>query len=315
MKLFRQILALVLVAAVFVVFDLGFYTLLTRRCVPNYSGANTSIRFEDYLPFDPDSKIPHVDSSLHLTENLPVLDGATALLPVYSGLAAAVYPPDSCPVEGGNFAPESAVQYRNTVGAYQAVVDGTSDLIFCAQPSKEQLAYAEERGVELVLTPIGQDAFVFLVNSENPVESLTCEQVRGIYTGTYRNWKELGGPDRPILPLQRAPGSGSQTGMEAFMGDTPFARSHYRLDGAAIGYSYRWYVTGIVGNEKVKMLALDGVYPDTESIRSGAYPVAGPFYAVCRAGNPNENIPRILEWLLSDEGQRLIEESGYVPIR
>ena len=71
--LFRQILALVLVAAVFVVFDLGFYTLLTRRCVPNYSGANTSIRFEDYLPFDPDSRIARVESSLHLTENLPVL--------------------------------------------------------------------------------------------------------------------------------------------------------------------------------------------------------------------------------------------------
>ena len=315
MKLFRQILALVLVAAVFVVFDLGFYTLLTRRCVPNYSGANTSIRFEDYLPFDPDSKIPRVEASLHLTDDLPVLDGATALLPVYSGLAAAVYPPDSCPVADGNFAPESAVQYRNTVGAYKAVVDGEADLIFCAQPSKEQLAYAEEQGVELVLTPIGQDAFVFLVNAENPVDSLTSEQIRGIYSGTNRNWKEVGGPDRPILPLQRAPGSGSQTGMEAFMGDTPFGKSHLRFDGAAIGYSYRYYVEGIVGNEQVKMLALDGVYPDTESIRSGAYPVAGPFYAIYRAGNPNENIPRILEWLLSDEGQKLIEESGYVPIR
>ena len=120
MKLFRQILALVLVAAVFVVFDLGFYYLLTRRCVPNYNGANTSIQFEDYLPFDPGSKIAHVDSSLHLTDDLPVLDGATALLPVYSGLAAAVYPSDSCPLEGSNFAPDSAVQYRNTVGAYQA---------------------------------------------------------------------------------------------------------------------------------------------------------------------------------------------------
>ena len=315
MKLVRQILALVLVAAAFVVFDLGFYHLLTRRCVPNYDGPNTSIQFEDYLPFDPDSRIARVESSLHLTENLPVLDGATALLPVYSGLASAVYPADSCPLADGNFAPDSAVQYRNTVGAYKAVVDGEADLIFCAQPSKEQLAYAEEQGVELVLTPIGQDAFVFLVNADNPVDSLSSEQVRGISAGTYRNWKDLGGPDRSILPLQRAPGSGSQTGMEAFMGGTPFGKSHFRFDGAAIGYSYRFYVEGIVGNEKVKMLALDGVYPDTESIRTGAYPVTGPFYAVYRAGNPNENIPLLIDWLLSDEGQRLIEESGYVPIQ
>ena len=314
MKLFRQILALVLVAAVFVVFDLGFYTLLTRRCVSNFNSANRSIVVEDYIPFDPAAKIYHTKAEVRLSGDLPVLDGAAALLPVYSAVAEALYPEEACRFDGGDYAPDSAMQYRNTVEAYKAVVDGSADLIFCAKPSKDQLAYAEEKGVELVLTPIGREAFVFLVNSENPVDSLTCEQVRGIYAGTYRNWKELGGADRPILPLQRAPGSGSQTGMESFMGDTPFGTSHYRLSGATIGYSYRYYVEGIVGNEKVKMLALDGIYPDAESIRSGAYPVAGPFYAVYRAGDPNENIPRILEWLLSEEGQNLIEESGYVSI-
>ncbi len=59
------------------------------------------------------------------------------------------------------------------------------------------------------------------------------------------------------------------------------------------------------------MLAVDGVYPDRENISSGSYPVTMDFYAVYRADNSNENVPKVIEWILSDEGQRLIEESGY----
>ena len=71
---------------------------------------------------------------------------------------------------------------------------------------------------------------------------------------------------------------------------------------------------GIVENDAVKMLSLNGVYPSAENIRNRSYPVVAQFYAIYRADNENENIPVLIEWLLSEEGQTLIEATGYVRI-
>lgn len=86
------------------------------------------------------------------------------------------------------------------------------------------------------------------------------------------------------------------------------------ISGASIGYSSRCYLDGMVGTEGVKMLSLNGVYPDSENICNSSYPLIYPFYAVYRADNQNKNIPKLIEWILSDEGQFIIEESGYVSI-
>jgi phosphate transport system substrate-binding protein len=69
-----------------------------------------------------------------------------------------------------------------------------------------------------------------------------------------------------------------------------------------------------VGNQAVKMLALNGVYPSAENIQNGTYPIIARFYAIYRADNDNENIPILIDWLLSDEGQKIIEQCGYVPV-
>ena len=73
-------------------------------------------------------------------------------------------------------------------------------------------------------------------------------------------------------------------------------------------------MSGIVANDSVKMLSLNGVYPSAENIRNSSYPVVAQFYAIYRADNTNENIPVLIDWILSDEGQTLIEKSGYVRI-
>ena len=67
-------------------------------------------------------------------------------------------------------------------------------------------------------------------------------------------------------------------------------------------------------DEGVKMLALNGVYPSAENIQNGTYPVIAEFYAIYRKDNTNENIPVLIEWILSEEGQKIIEDSGYVRI-
>lgn len=326
-KLTKQLALLAAIVAVFAGFNFSMYMLLTSRLSNNFSSTSQSkmIDVSRYLPHEAGSDLPRIDATLELTGDLPVLDGAAALVPVYAAIVDNVYPEGSVTYEGGafsddnyygeNFAPDSKMQYKNTVRGYKAIVDGDTDILFCAAPSAEQKEYAAQQGVELVYVPVGLEAFVFFVNENNPVDGLATDQIRGIYAGLYTNWAQLGGADRVINPVSRLAGSGSQSAMDAFMGKTPTApKSPLAFMGGSIGFSFRYYMDGIVGNQAVKMLALNGVYPSAENISNGSYPIIAQFYAIYRADNDNENIPILIDWLLSPEGQQIIEESGYVPI-
>ena len=328
MTLRRQLTVLLSVVLVFALFNGTMYLLLTGRLSNNFSGA-TQAQMVDvgrYLPHEPGSDLARVPATLELADDLPVLDGAAALVPVYASVIDCLYPAGSVTYTGGtfssdnyygeNFASDSKMQYKNTVRGYKAIVDGETDLLFCAAPSAEQKAYAEEQGVELIYVPIGLEAFVFFVNSQNPVESLTCSQIRDIYGGAITNWNQVGGANRIINPVTRLEGSGSQSAMVAFMAGRPIAsKSPLAITGASIGFSFRFYLEDMVQNSGVKMLALEGVEPTAENIRAGRYPVTVPFYAIYRADNSNPNVPLLIDWLLSAEGQYLIEESGYVSIQ
>lgn len=312
----KQKLFLIGIALAFLLFDMGIYFTFTVRYKnsPGETSQRESIAPEKYLPFDENSLIARIDTGFSVSGELPVLDGAAALLPVYTAVANAIYPEDCCIFDGKEFAPESAVQYRNTLRAYTAVVDGTADIIFVAAPSEAQLQYADEKGAELVFQPIGREAFVFIVNDKNPVDSLTIQQIRDVYSGKITSWSDLGGGNYPINALQRLEGSGSQSALVKFMGDVPLKENTSNVFGKSLGFSFRYFVTGLSGKQGIKMLAVDGVYPDRENISSGSYPVTMDFYAVYRADNSNENVHKVIEWILSEEGQRLIEESGYSSI-
>lgn len=327
MKYIKQLSVILCVILIFALFNGAVYSVVTVRLSNNFSGATQAkmIDVKSFLPFNSSSELPDIKTDFSLSGELPVLDGAAALVPVYAAIINAVYPEDSVSFVGGafddnnfygeNFAPDSKMQYKNTVRGYKAIVDGDTDILFCAAPSEEQKKYAEEKGVELEFVPVGLEAFVFFVNKNNPVDNLTAEQIRDIYGGVYKNWKEVGGANRIINPVTRIEGSGSQSAMDSFMGERKIAaKSPFALTGAAIGFSFRYYMDGIVENTDVKMLSLNGIYPSPENIRNGTYPVIAKFYAIYRKDNTNESIKELINWILSEEGQALIEKSGYVRI-
>ena len=90
--------------------------------------------------------------------------------------------------------------------------------------------------------------------------------------------------------------------------------SDYRSTTAAIGFSFRFYMEGIIQNPDIKLLSIDGIAPTVENIANGTYPITGPLYAVTWEGNENENVQMLLDWILSEEGQYIIEKTGYVPV-
>ncbi len=289
---------------------------------------NTSpnIDIHEYLPFEEDSKIVKTDSkTLKLTENLPRIDGAAALFPVYSAFVNAVYP-NTTKLHDGIF------EYNNTPDGYRLLAEKETDIFIGVYPSDEQRAYAEENQTTFEYTPIGTEAFVFFVHKDNPITNLTTEQIKDIYSGKITNWKDVGGKNEKIAAFQRNEGSGSQSMLKRFMGDTPIMDAptemvndlmagiieqvaDYKSKTNSIGFSFRYYVEGIIKNPDIKMISIDGAAPTSENIRNGSYPVLTPIYAVTYKENQNGNVDKLLEWILSDEGQYIINETGYVGIK
>ena len=288
-----------------------------------------NIDVNEYLPFKEDSKIVKIDSkTLKFDEDdeLPRIDGASAAFPVYSAFVHAVYPNiEATKLFGGVF------EYNTTTGGYEKLAERKTDIFIGAGPSKEQKAYAERRGTEFVYTQIGWEAFVFFVHKDNPINSLTVEQIKGIYSGKITNWSQVGGSDEEIIPYQRDEGSGSQSMMIRFMGDTPLMEAEtvtisgmgavieqvvdYQSRAGSIGYSFRYYIEGIIQNPEVKMIAVEGIAPTAENIKNNTYPIITPVYAVTYTNNPNPNVALLVEWMLGDEGQYIIEATGYVGMK
>ncbi len=286
---------------------------------------NTSpnINVREYLPFEAESKIVKYDSkTLKLTDNLPRIDGAAALFPVYSAFVNAVYP-DTTKLHDGIF------EYNNTTDGYQQLAEKKTDIFIGVYPSEEQIAYAEASGTTYKYTPIGIEAFVFFVHKDNPIENLTTDQIRRIYSGEITNWKQVGGKNEEIAAFQRNKGSGSQSMLERFMGDKPIMEapkelvndlmvgiiervSNYKSKTNSIGFSFRYYVEGIIKNPDIKMVSVDGIAPTAENIKNVSYPIVTPIYAITYQEQTNENVDKLLNWILSDEGQYIIEETGYV---
>ncbi|MFS0689681.1 PstS family phosphate ABC transporter substrate-binding protein [Sporosarcina sp. 179-K 8C2 HS] len=281
----------------------------------------------EYQPFKEKTKAVSLDkpASLQIKDELPVIDGATALYPIYSAFAQAVYPEKE-------YDPYSSeVMSSRTGAAYVNLINGRADIIFALEPSKAQIESAKNVGKELKLTPIGKEAFVFFVNAKNPVASLTEDEIKGVYSGNITNWKDVGGKNDPIRAFQRPEDSGSQTALQSFMGDVPIMDpptediaslmgtiigqvSDYKNHNNAIGYTFRYYSTQMVKNNKIRLLAVNGVEPTVDTIRSGEYPITNEFYAIT-AGSDNPHVEAFIEWILSNEGQEIIRKTGYVPIR
>lgn len=325
----KKVLVIISISAFIITALSGIGIYAYEHYLNSISISDRGIDLYDYEPFTNSPHLARLDgeASLHLEDNLIRLDGATALYPVYASFVEAVY-------KEGDYHPygafESLVSSTQTGNAYRRLIDGEVDMIFAAGPSSEQLDYARQNGVELTLTPIGKEAFVFFVNKENPVNNLSIEEIIKIYSGEITNWKEVGGDDEPIEAFQRPVGSGSQTALLKLMGDTEVmtppselvvggmggiisSTANYKNHRYALGYSFRYYSMELVNDNRIKHLSLNGVHPSKESIVDETYPISAPFYIVT-AGSSNPNIEAFIAWVLSSEGQELIEKSGYVPI-
>ncbi|HYF82720.1 MAG TPA: substrate-binding domain-containing protein [Clostridia bacterium] len=304
----------------------------------------------EIAPFREDNGLAKLDKEASLQfkeiDDMPRLDGATAAYPVYAAFVEAVYKGLGdyynanknnndkdiyLAFVDSNQPPFDKIKCSKTDKAYERLIDGQTDIIFVAEPSKFQNELIKAKGDEFVLTPIGYEAFVFFTNVKNPVESLTIGQIQDIYLGKVTNWKKVGGQNREVLPYQRPENSGSQTVMEnkvmkdlQMMGPTKESLvegmggiikevASYKNSRNSIGYSFMYYSSSMIRNNQIKYIGVNGIKPTTETVRNRTYPFTVPVYAVTLKSNTKEKVSKLIEWILSEEGQSLIEKTGYVP--
>ncbi len=239
-------------------------------------------------------------------------------------------------------------EYTNTHWGYERLITGHTtfkdkeyedrDIIVVTYPSEEEQQLAKDNGIELDIRPVVNEGFVFFVNKENPVDNLSLKQIQDIYSGKITNWKEVGGLDEEIVPYQRPVNSGSQSGMlELVMKDengNPIkmiepttetfeetmegiieAVADYDNSRQALGYSYYYYANTMFTKDSIKLISVDGVEPNNDTIQDGSYPIHTAYYVVTRAGeDPNCQAYKLRDAMLSERGQVVAENAGYVPV-
>ena len=247
-------------------------------------------------------------------ENLPRLDGSTSTAPLAQSMCAVLLGESREDVS-------DLVQFSRTTQSYRNLMEGKADLLLAAEPAPEVLSELEE-GDRWLLTPFATDALVFVVNQDNPVDSLTPDEIQRIYTGEITNWSQVGGQDLDIVAFQRNPEAGSQTMFEKLvmdgleLMDPPETWVSDSMLGLLEGVrSYDNSPHDMEMAQGLKVLKVDGVEPSPESIREGEYPFLNPYYAAIAKDAPQDSPTRILyDWVLGPGGQRLAELEGYVPV-
>ena len=276
----------------------------------------------------------------------PEIDGSTVCVPMAMEFARqhlgfddeAVY--DFVDFSTTHYAYENLITATELYGAFtyngRYMTDykrDSVDLVIATHPSDEELKMAEDSGIDLLIKPICYDAFVFITHKDNPVESLTVQQVKDIYSGKIKNWKDVGGKDEKIRAFQREKNSGSQTAMEKLimggtdminpievkiiegMGELVDAVAEYENNTASLGYTYRYYIDNLYKNDEIKTIAIDGIYPTDENIRTEAYPYTTNYYGVIRKEDEKGRGGKFLEWILSEEGQKCVGQAGYITMK
>ncbi len=271
-------------------------------------------------------------------DNYPKIDGSTSTLDLVSTINSIMYQ--------NQINENYPTVASKTVPSYKLLIEGDVDLIIVPYASADVLTLAKESGVELEFVPVVSEALIFITPIDNQVNNITMEQVRDIYLNYgIKNWSELGGSNKEIVPICRNSDSGSQSQMDNLILQNKEMHSDIQknfveltmeglleqvafyhnggLDGKptesyALGYTlYTYlkkvgYITGI--DERLNILSFEGVVPSEETIADGSYPLTDGYYAVVRSDlSKDHSARRIIEWLKSEDGKDNIRKSRLIP--
>ena len=247
--------------------------------------------------------------------NKITIAGSTTVLPIAQATAEVFMdnnPEINISVRGGG----------SSVGI-AAIMAGTVDIGNASRHIKaKELASAREKGINPYENVVANDGIVIVIHKDNNVKDLTLEQIKGIYTGDISNWKEIGGPSLPIVVISRDVSSGT---FEVFnkivlnnakcidsalmLASNNAVVSTIATTPGAIGYAGLGYL-----NDTVNAVKINRVMPSKKTIQNGSYPIARTLHMYTN-GAPKGLAKRYIDFILSAEGQKIVEEQGFISVK
>ncbi|MCI0330956.1 MAG: phosphate ABC transporter substrate-binding protein [candidate division Zixibacteria bacterium] len=210
-----------------------------------------------------------------------------------------------------------------------ALINGTTDICQASRPMKgsEKTKLKERYFTQGIELPVAKDGLAVYLHETNPVEALSLEQLKAIYTAKITNWKEVGGADARIILYGRENNSGTYVFFkDNVLTGADFAPTTATLPGTAavvnavakdkngIGYGGAAYAKGIKFCKVSEKTGGEAFGPDLETVQSGQYPLARDLYWYFRT-KPAGDIKKLVDWVLSPEGQAVVSEVGYFPVK
>lgn len=209
------------------------------------------------------------------------------------------------------------IQQNGSGAGIKDVISGISEIGMSSRELKDE----EKNSVEA--TTVAYDGIALLVNPENKVKNISLEDVKNVYTGKITNWKELGGEDAPIVVISREEGSGTRDAFQEIVGykSEELTKEATISDGSgavkttvagnknAIGFASFEYI-----DNTVSALSVNDVEPTADNVKVGQYKISRPFLLVTKSDSVTENGQKLIDYVLSPEGQQIVADNKLITV-
>ncbi|MBU1570146.1 MAG: phosphate ABC transporter substrate-binding protein [Proteobacteria bacterium] len=252
-------------------------------------------------------------SSMAFAGNIAI-NGSTTVLPIAQKVAEAFmkeHPDTAISISGGG-----------SGNGIKSLIDKTTDIANSSRAiKKEESEQAKAKGSNPVEFIVAFDCIVPIVHTSNPLKNITLDQLKAMYQGEIRNWKEIGGADKPIVVISRDTSSGTYEVWEekVMKKERVFPRALLQASNGAIvqAVSKNPNAIGYIGlgymDNSVKMLSVNGITGSKETTLNKSFPVSRPLYMYTPA-QPGGDVKKFLDYMISKKGQKLVEEEGFIPL-
>ena len=277
------------------------------------------VTYKLYNPFNNPFSISQNYSFKKIYSDIPKMNSAIANYPFASKLVESTV--------NKNYY-NNELEYVSTFQAYQSIINNETDFSIASETNDYQKTIIEKI-TDIKLVPIAKEALIFFVNKDNPINTLSIYDLNDIYNENFTNWSELGGKDEILHPYQlnKDIGGSEECFSQVIKNNSLYTNNSliaYDMkniidltaeDSGGIGYAFNMFETKLYNLKSIKKVSIDNISPNYENIVLGKYPLMFNVYFIYRESNTNPNVEKILNWLLSEEGQKLVAQSGYQPIK
>ena len=250
----------------------------------------------------------------HAYEQL-VIQGSTTVLPIAQA-AAEIFMQDNPQVD-------ISVRGGGSGNGIAALLDETCDIADSSRSIKvNEVILAQKTGISAVGNIVAMDGIAIVVHPSNSVNAIKMEQIKDIYTGKIKNWKELGGEDKKIIVVGRDSSSGTFEAFESIVMKgakvIPEALAQVSNKTVATIVSTTEGAIGYVGlgylSDAIKALEVNGIIANSDNVGNGKYHISRPLY-MYTDGAPEGTMKQFIEFIWSEKGQKIVAEQGFVVLK